>query len=189
MTIQQRWKYFVLTLLAFTTMLGLSVLSYGLSESFSKRDDVINAQVKALVAGDSALALLPVTITTNQGVVSIYGKVKTERQAMSLVTLAEQTSGVQSVDSSSLVLGKTGKNLDSDKLITSLVTGLFIREGFMGSNNVTGANFQVETRHGRVYLNGTVPNAQTLTTAVSLVRTLPGVSDVDVDHVVDQSKL
>ncbi|HVY53237.1 MAG TPA: BON domain-containing protein, partial [Gammaproteobacteria bacterium] len=118
-------------------LVALSFTSaYAVSASFKKRDDVITAQVQDVISKSDLVKNAAVTVTTENSIVKITGKVKDSNQAQTLVTLANSIAGVEGVDINDLTYG--GEKLTSDDSITGQLTGIFMREGLMGVNSNKG---------------------------------------------------
>jgi osmotically-inducible protein OsmY len=159
-------------------ILGILILnlSYAVSASFTKPDAVITAQLQALIAKDSALSKLPITVSTDASVVKIEGAVSAD-QAKQLVALAQSVAGVKSVDASALSF-KRDQGLSVDDLITSQVMGLYVREGILGPYADPLTHITIQTKGGTVYLTGTVGDNGTANKAAQLAQTIPNVQDV-----------
>lgn len=69
-------------------------------------DTAITTQVKAALAAKPGMSSMAIGVTTENGVVHLDGKVKSEGQVKDAVEMAKRVHGVQSVDSSKLVVVK-----------------------------------------------------------------------------------
>jgi len=175
-------KFFLWTLFSFLLLLTGFEKSDGLSASFIKRDDVISAQIKAKIIADPILSQRDLVINASDAVVSIQGQVNTVAEAKHIVILVNSIAGVKSVDVSRLRVkqlplkpGQKKEIFSADSFITSLIIGLYIREGLIEENQPETTTVSVETKDGIVYLRGAVATETAVTQAIDLAQTIPGV--------------
>lgn len=187
----------------------LSSQSLAVSLSLPKSDDVIGAQINNEISKYSSLSKTNISFSITSGNVSVQGLVNNAGDAQQLIIIIESVPGVVSLNSSNLIVKRSkpkgrDKPLNPDLTINSEVIGTFNREGLMGprsqaaisysqsGSNVGGLtgmatytkppppiNLMVRTENTVVYLSGFAPDQATADRAVSLAKTIAGVSEVD----------
>jgi hyperosmotically inducible periplasmic protein len=140
-------------------------------------DDTLSANVQRVIAADSTVAKLPVTIMTMNGIVSLSGQINTDQEASQLIEDASSVTGVRDVDASKLIV-KDSTQPYADTVITAKIKGAFIREQLFGNKTVPMMSITVETTNGIVYLTGTADSQKQADTAVSLAKGISGVKQV-----------
>ena len=71
------------------------------------KDTTITAEVKTKLASDKEVKASAIHVTTQAGVVTLYGDVPSPEMAQHAAQLAEQTSGVKSVDNKLMVISSS----------------------------------------------------------------------------------
>jgi hyperosmotically inducible protein len=69
-------------------------------------DTAITTQVKAALAAKPGMSSMAIGVTTENGVVHLDGKVKSNGQIKDAVEMTKKVNGVKSVDASKLVVGQ-----------------------------------------------------------------------------------
>lgn len=69
-------------------------------------DSVITSKIKTKYVGDLALKSLGISVSTNHGIVSLVGHVKTHRLRSRAIGIAENTKGVRGVNATNLTVGQ-----------------------------------------------------------------------------------
>lgn len=151
-------------------------------------DSAISGNVKEKFAHEPALKNINISVTTNQGVVSLSGTLQTEDQLEAAENAAKSITGVKEVDTSNLIEEKSGQPM-TDSVITGKVKALFIKEKVFG-NDTTAPNMSiaVETKGGVVYLTGTTDKKEQLDKAINLAKSVKNVKDVNSTVVIGSSK-
>lgn len=170
-----QWVRFLSGFIICLNFLGAMPSGYALSASFPKTDEVITAQLEAVIAADPVVNHFKIQVDTLQAVVSLRGQVDTIAQANYLVILANAIAGVHAVDAVGLIVKKNNQPLSTDNVISSEVIGLYVREGFIDIKHLSSAPIQVNTQEGIVYLSGTVATEELATRVCDLAQTIPGV--------------
>jgi hyperosmotically inducible protein len=140
-------------------------------------DATINQNVQNKLAAEPSLTGTPVTVNTNQGVVTVSGSVATSDQAGKVIEIAESVPGVKNVDTSSLT-AKDGQSNFADTVTTAKVKGVFIREKLFGDTDVPIATIVVTTKNGVVFLTGTADNQAQIKKAIVLAKKVKDVKKV-----------
>jgi len=141
-------------------------------------DTAITGMVKAKIVADPTLSNSQVDVTTNKGVVSLSGTVKTDSEADALVQIAQSISSVKDVNTSKLSVQES-KHPMADTIITAKIKGLFIREKLFGDKDIAAMSIHVETNNGIVALTGTADSNQQASNAVKIAKSVKGVKNVE----------
>lgn len=141
------------------------------------KDSAITAYIYAQIALDKNLSKLNISVSTEKGVVSLVGKVMVSLQADELVELASSAAGVQSVDSSKLIVEKSQQPL-IDMYITAKVKSALVKDK-LTEELAMPVTMHVETKNGVVYLSGVSSNAIQTDNAVKVAKAISGVLRVE----------
>ena len=141
-------------------------------------DTAITQNVQTKIAAEKALADQTISVSTNGGVVTLTGNLKTSRQANIAIEVAGSTTGVQDVDTSHLTV-KNSKQALADSFITAKIKGLFLQEKLFGDTNVPMVDIHVDTKNGVVHLTGKADNQGQISKAIGLAQSVKGVKSVD----------
>jgi hyperosmotically inducible protein len=147
-----------------------------LAASTTITDDSIVSSVQSKLSGSQLTNALPLTVTSNSGVVTLTGIVSNNTQAAKAVELAEATPGVTDVDTSQLTINGN-QQPTSDSIITAKVKGALIREHALGSSSLKGIT--VQTTDGVVSLIGTASSQAQIDSATQIAKTVSGVKSVN----------
>jgi len=134
-------------------------------------DTVITAKVKSSFAINDITSNQNISVTTNNGVVTLSGTVDSQTQATAAIDITRQTEGVKSIDSQQLTV-RESHQFFKDVYITAKVKAALL------SHNL---NVTVETQNGVVYLSGFVKDSTQSESAVQLAHAVEGVVSVKSD--------
>ena len=118
-----------------------------------------------------------VTASTNDGVVTLTGHLKSDSDVSLAVEKAESTPGVTDVNSNLTVEGSTQPLTDT--VTTAKVKGTFIREKLFGDKDLAAMMTSVETKDGAVILTGNADNQAQIDNATALAKKVGGVKSVE----------
>jgi len=142
-------------------------------------DTAITNTVKTNISNNATTGKSDISVDTEYGVVKLKGTVDTQDEAIAAITEASSVSDVKDVDTTDLkVKGETGAQTNGDAYITAAVKGAFVREKVFGDKSIDAVGMSVTTKDGVVSLSGTADNAAQIDTAVSLVKNIKGVKNV-----------
>jgi len=148
------------------------------NESGFLGQSAITSKVKGEIAADSHLSLFKIHVSTinrdGKTVVILSGKVNSNLDKDSLVALAKDNQGVDTVDAQAIKV-KESKDALSDAAITSKVKSIYVKEGL----EKLGASLSVETVDGVVHLKGYLDTQQEIDHAIALAKTVKGVKKVE----------
>jgi hyperosmotically inducible protein len=140
-------------------------------------DTATTAKVKERLASDSRLASAKISVTTNNGIVTLTGTAPSADASNAAEESAEGVSGVRSVDNQiaapSRLHDAAGKVSD-DWITTRIKTELFANRSVQGDSNIS-----VSTSQGVVHLSGTAVSKDAYDQAKSVAQNVRGVRKVD----------
>jgi hyperosmotically inducible protein len=144
-------------------------------------DTATTAKVKERLAGDQRLANASISVTTNNGVVTLTGSAPSAAASNAAEELAQGVKGVSSVDNQIAApsrlhdtAGKVSGKVTDDWITTRIKTELFSDRTVQGDSNIS-----VSTSHGVVTLTGTAISKDAFAQAKSVASNVKGVRSVD----------
>ena len=144
-------------------------------------DTATTAKVKERLAGDQRLAHASISVTTNNGVVTLTGSAPSAAASNAAEELAEGVKGVSSVDNQIAApsrlhdtAGKVSGKVTDDWITTRIKTELFSDRTVQGDSNIS-----VSTSDGVVTLTGTAISKDALDQAKSVASSVEGVKSVN----------
>jgi hyperosmotically inducible periplasmic protein len=140
-------------------------------------DADVNSALLQLIAADNMIATLNVSISTQNGIVSLQGQVDAESQAKEFIALAASTPGVQNVDVSRFTYPKN-QPIPFNLVLTAKVTGALVREKVFPGATINSLPISIDTNYGIVYLRGTVDSTAQMIYAIKIAQAVPGVPRV-----------
>lgn len=174
-------RILLIALAAFLALVGLSC------EGRNVTDSTITTKVKSKLAMDTETSALSIGVETNNGVVTLTGKVPTQAEKTQAEQIARNTEGVTRIINNITVepapTGKTGIEEKAeegardvgiaaeDLTILSKIKARYVAEDILGTN--------VEVKDGVVTLKGNVENAQEKARAESIAKATSGVKSVN----------
>jgi hyperosmotically inducible periplasmic protein len=141
------------------------------------QDAAISAAIATKFLLDKNLAQYNINATTENGVVTLSGKVNSVSEVNNAIAIASSTNGVKSVNASQLLVTKSNQPV-ADMAITTKIKTLFLKEKLFGDLDLSANNVTVETNNGVVYLGGTTESSEQADTAVKLAQSVSGVEKV-----------
>jgi len=168
---------FVFSLLVSLSIPSIAVASDNLQKAVG--DTAITAQVKANLAADSLTHASTISVKTNNGVVYLSGTTRSSAEASKAVEIAQANNSVRKVDASQLRVQGSNQPL-TDAYITAKVKGTFVKNNIINDQgtNVPASAINVETNNGVVTLSGQVNDKAQAKKAVSLAKSVDGVTKV-----------
>jgi len=160
--------------------LAVAVLCFPVISSYADTaaDTAIVSAINTKFSAAKTTSDLGVQVSSDNGIVTLSGKVNTDIEAAELVQLAESVDGVKDVKTTDLTVIKSTQNM-ADTYITAKVKGTYLREKLFGDANNSQSNIGVETTNGIVYLTGTVATQSVADKAVQLAKSINDVKSVE----------
>lgn len=140
-------------------------------------DAAITAKIKALLAAESDIRSLNISVTTDNNVVHLDGRVDTRLQASRVVELAQSVKGVTDVNDSKLSV-TSSNNFFEDAFITAKVKGKILQL-YNDDKIAKGYNLHVETTNGVVHIFGKVTESEDIRILEKSIHAITGVKDVN----------
>jgi hyperosmotically inducible periplasmic protein len=150
-------------------------------------DTSITAQVKAKFATDSRLKGSDVSVTTNNGVVTLMGSTPNSEAKHAAESLASNVSGVRSVNnqieapSAASDLGAKAKHATHETAAAIEDTAITadLKTKYAADSKTKGSDIDVKTSNGVVALSGSVVSQAQKTHVIYVARHTKGVEQVD----------
>jgi len=149
-------------------------------DTASTNDASITKTIQKDFSQDKLLNPLHINVSTQNGVVSLSGRLDTDLQYKKAVTLAESIEGVEDVNADNLTV-KDSTSPMSDTYITAKIEGLLLQKATLSKQDVKFTNVSVETTNGAVYLTGEVDNQAQIDNIIAVVKSVDGVKSVKSD--------
>jgi hyperosmotically inducible protein len=139
------------------------------------KDSWITSKAKMALVTDKRVKAREIKVETQQGVVTLRGKVASGEERTAAEEITKGISGVKSVRNTlEIVPDAKRKALDTkDDEVTKAV-----RDRLAADAKLKAASIRVRADNGMVTLMGTVPNSQIKDRAVEMARKVPGVRAV-----------
>jgi hyperosmotically inducible protein len=142
------------------------------------QDGVIAAAVTTKLSLDKNLSTYDIDTVSHDGVVTLTGTVNSDSEKNKIIEIASATNGVKAVDASQLKV-KPDEQPIKDAEITTKIKAKYLKEKIFGDADVAAVHVEVETKNGIVYLSGKVDNATEAQNAISIAKSVSGVSRVE----------
>jgi hyperosmotically inducible periplasmic protein len=140
-------------------------------------DTATTAKVKERLADDKRLGSAKISVTTNNGVVTLTGSAPSADASNAAEETAEGVKGVKSVDNQIAAptkLHDAAAKVSDDWITTRIKTQLFTDRSVQGDSNIS-----VSTSQGVVHLAGTAVSKDAYDQAKSVAQNVKGVKSVD----------
>jgi hyperosmotically inducible protein len=149
----------------------------GAKVATAAEDSAITTKVKALLAVESDIRSLKISVTTKNAVVYLEGTVDTRLQESRVVELAQSVKGVKDVDESKLKV-TSSNNFFEDALITAKAKGKIMQ--LSNEDKIAkGYDLHVETTNGVVHIFGKVTDRNDINIVEKSVGAISDVKNVE----------
>jgi hyperosmotically inducible protein len=181
--------------LAISAAIGTAGIAYAAPDSTDSSasvgaalsDTAITGQVKTKFATDHRLKGSDLSVTTNNGVVTLTGSAATSTAKDAAESLASNVSGVRSVNnqieapSATSELGSKAKHASHQTAAAIEDTAITadLKTKFAADSKTKGSDISVKTTNGIVALSGTVVSGAQKTHVIYVARHTKGVQQVD----------
>lgn len=152
-------------------------------------DADITAKVKSQLLWNQSTHGLQINVDTDNGVVTLKGKVDSEAEAQLAQQIAKNTENVRSVQSQLKVTGQSaslGSKLEKqaktagDEISDSWITAK-VKSALLYNRDVDMSAFEVDTEQGVVHLKGKVDSDAKKNEAIGIAKGIRGVKQVESD--------
>jgi hyperosmotically inducible protein len=181
--------------LAISASIGAGALAYSAPDSTDSSasvgaavsDTAITGQVKTKFATDHRLKGSDLSVTTNNGVVTLTGSAPNSAAKDAAESLASNVSGVRSVNnqidspSATSELGSKAKHAthETASAVEDTAVTADLKTKFAADGKTKGSDISVKTINGIVALSGTVVSEAQKTHVIYVARHTKGVQQVD----------
>jgi len=181
--------------LAISASIGAGAVAYSAPDSTDSSasvgaavsDTAITGQVKTKFATDHRLKGSDVSVTTNNGVVTLTGSAPSSTAKDAAESLASNVSGVRSVNnqidapSATSELGSKAKHAthETASAVEDTAVTADLKTKYAADSKTKGSDISVKTTNGIVALSGTVVSGAQKTHVIYVARHTKGVQQVD----------
>lgn len=140
-------------------------------------DSVITTKITAKYTKNNNLNPLKITVSTQDGIVTLSGHVKDKQAFMEAVRLAKVTRGVKVVDTEHLEI-KPVNTAFTDAYITAKVETAVLKAKVMDDESIPLAGINAKTTNGIVTLHGNVNSNASIVAILKRVNAIQGVKKI-----------
>ncbi|MCE3044510.1 BON domain-containing protein [Legionella sp. 16cNR16C] len=140
-------------------------------------DSVITAKIKAKYTKHTDLNPLKISVSTENGVVTLSGHVNDRQAFVDALTLAKSTKGVKSVEIENLVIKPVNMGL-TDAYITAKVEAAVLKAKVFDDESIPLVGIKASTSNGTVTLSGKVKQEKSILAIVKRVNQVRGVKKI-----------
>lgn len=167
------------SLIIFCLTFSLSFTSYaGIKETKQKINDFfITSIVKGKITKKKNLNPLNISVSTNNGEVSLKGRVNDKQSFVDALRTATTTKGVKGIDASDLEI-KTQNSALKDAYITTKIEAAILEAKVVDDESIPLVGINATTDNGVVTVSGTVCSTKSIAAILNRVSHLKGVKKV-----------
>lgn len=140
-------------------------------------DSVISAKITAKYTENRLLNPLKIGVTTDKGVVTLSGHVKSRKAFVEALRLAVNTQGVRQVDTEALHIKKVNTSL-TDAFITAKVEAAVLKAKVLDDDSIPLVGINAHTKNGVVTLTGVLSNDEAISALLKRVNHVRGVKKI-----------
>jgi hyperosmotically inducible protein len=150
-------------------------------------DSVISTKITAKFTENLMLNPLKIAVSTENGVVSLRGHVKSKKAFVEALRIAVNTKGVHQVDTDALHIKKVNTAF-TDAFITAKVETAVLKAKVLDNEAIPLAGINAHTKNGIVTLSGEVENTAIISDILKRVHKVRGVKKI-ISHLrIEKSK-
>ena len=140
-------------------------------------DSIITTKITAKYTKNRLLNPLKIFVSTENGHVTLKGRVNSKEAWMNAVKLAQLTNGVKSVDSKQLNINLTNSAL-TDAYITAKIEATILKAKVLDDESIPLVGINASTINGVVTLTGQVKNQRAINAIIKRTMAIRGVKKV-----------
>ncbi|RUQ85268.1 BON domain-containing protein [Legionella septentrionalis] len=140
-------------------------------------DSVITAKIKAKFTKNRNLNPLKISVSTENGLVTLHGHVKDQQAFMEALKLARNTKGVKNVDAEGLDIKVVNLAL-TDAYITARVEAAIFKAKVLDDESIPLVGVKASTTNGIVTLSGSIQNDKAIAAILKRVSAIRGVRKI-----------
>lgn len=145
-------------------------------------DAWITTKIQSQFFGDRVVKARDIDVSTNNGTVTLMGRVDSTEEKSRAEQVAMQTEGVRSVDNQLVVgpreVARGRENARGTAVGSAWITAK-VQAQYFTESQLRGSDIDVDTNAGVVTIAGTVPSQQARERALAIARATDGVRQVD----------
>lgn len=140
-------------------------------------DSVISTKITAKYTENMMLNPLKIGVSTEKGVVTLSGHVKSKKAFVEALRLAVNTKGVRHVDTDDLHIKKVNTAF-TDAFITAKVETAVLKAKVLDNESIPLAGINAHTKNGTVTLTGKVKDYDVISDILKRVHQVRGVKKI-----------
>ncbi len=140
-------------------------------------DSFITTKITAKYTKDRDLNPLKISVSTQDGVVTLKGYVKNKPAFVKALRLAKRTKGVKTVDIEDLVIKQVNTSL-TDAYITAKVEAAILKAKVFDDEAIPLVGINATTNNGVVTLSGKLKQKKSITMVIKRVNAVRGVKKI-----------
>ncbi|MBA2657795.1 MAG: BON domain-containing protein [Tatlockia sp.] len=137
-------------------------------------DSVITTKIAAQFTQNPELNVLKISVTTNDGVVTLSGNVNTKSAFVNALKVAKETKGVKMVIAHELIIKQVNLAL-TDAYITAKVEAAVLAAKVLDDESIPLVGINASTANGTVTLSGKVKAKKSIELIIKRVNAIDGV--------------
>lgn len=140
-------------------------------------DTVITTKITAKLTKNSHLNPLNIKVSTQEGIVTLRGHVNDNQSFIDVLRIANQTTGVQSVNTDELDIKQVNSSF-KDAYITAKIEAAILTAKVLDDESIPLVGINASTVNGIVTLTGEVNSEQSINAILKRVHAVPGVKKI-----------
>ncbi|MFC3908655.1 BON domain-containing protein [Legionella dresdenensis] len=140
-------------------------------------DSVITTKITAKFAKNRGLNPLKISVSTQDGVVTLSGYVKDRQAFVDALTIAKTTKGVKTVDAEELMIKQVNTRF-TDAYITAKVEATILKAKVFDDESIPLVGINASTDNGTVTLTGEVKKEKSVGAIIKRVSAIKGVKKI-----------
>ena len=140
-------------------------------------DYIISSIIKGKITKNKNLNPLNISVSTNNGVVHLNGRVKDKQSFVDTLRIVTSTKGVKGIDASELEI-KQVNSAFTDAYITTKIEAAILEAKVIDDETIPLVGINASTNNGVVTVSGTVKSNKSIVTILKRVKNVKGVKKV-----------
>lgn len=171
-------RFFILA----QSILLLLCVSLSASANFNETKQKINdyfitSIIKGKITKNKNLNPLNISVSTNNGVVHLNGRVNDKQSFVDTLRLATSTKGVKGIDASDLEI-KQVNSIFTDAYITTKIEAAILEAKVIDDDTIPLVGINASTNNGIATVSGNVKSSKSIVAILKRVRNIKGVKKV-----------
>lgn len=140
-------------------------------------DYFITSIIKGKITKNKNLNPLNISVTTDNGIVHLTGRVNDKQSFVDTLRIATSTKGVKGIDASDLEI-KQVNSAFTDAYITTKIEAAILEAKVVTDDTIPLVGINASTDNGVVTISGTVQSSKSIVTILNRIKNIKGVKKV-----------